>query len=127
MSKRRATYLLVTEINALNTWGRELKMSLHTNVEQYGVFLVGSALTKPDYRDVDIRQIISDEDWSRLFSTVDIGYYNHVMSLWGQKITGLPIDYQIQSISHEDNKGPKHPIDMLDGYVNGERRQPNGD
>jgi hypothetical protein len=119
----RKTYLLVSEINALNTWGKEITNSLHTDVEQYGVFIVGSVLQRADYRDVDIRQIISDGDFLRLFNTVDIGYYNHAMSLWGQQITGLPIDYQIQSLGHEDNKGEKHPIHALKGYVNGERRK----
>lgn len=120
----RATYLLVTQVNSLNTWGRELKGLFHTDVNNYGAYLVGSALTKPGFRDVDIRQIISDDDFRQLFNTVDIGYFNHAVSVWGQQITGLPIDYQVQSISHEDNKGVKHPIDMLDGYVGGERRKP---
>jgi len=119
----RTTFLLVSEINALSTWGRELKSTLHTDVKQYGSFLVGSALKRADYKDVDVRQIISDEDWLRLYNTVDIGYYNHVMSLWGQEITGLPIDYQIQSLTHVDNRGEKHPIDLFEGYINGENRK----
>jgi hypothetical protein len=119
----RNSFLLVSQINTLNTWGKELTNMLPATVDHYGVYIVGSALKKADYRDIDIRQIISDKDFARLLKTVDIGYFNHAVSLWGQQLTGMPIDYQIQSIADKDNDGEKHPIHALKGYVNGERRK----
>lgn len=111
-SEDRAVYLLLSELGKLDMWGRELKYILHTDIEQYGVFLVGSALKRKDYRDVDIRHIISNDSFLKMFSSIDIGYFNQMVSLWGQQVTGLPIDYQVQSIDSEDNKVPgyKHPI-----------------
>jgi hypothetical protein len=71
----------------------------------YGCYLVGSALTKRDYRDVDVRFILSDDGWSRLFGTdspdrPDLHPRWSVMcasiSTWLQSQTGLPIDFQFQ-------------------------------
>lgn len=111
----RATYLLLSQLGKLDMWGRELKYILHTEVTQYGVFLVGSALKRANYRDVDIRHIISNDDFLKMFNIIDIGYFNQTVSLWGQQVTGLPIDYQIQSIDSIDNKVPgyKHPIGQI--------------
>lgn len=122
---KRTTFLLVTQINALDTWGRELKNIFPVKVHAFGAYIVGSAMQHKDWRDVDIRHIIDDKDFKRLEKAIDIGYFNHVISLWGQQVTGLPIDYQVQAISSEENKngkGYRHPIGLRDGYVGGERR-----
>ena len=35
------------------------------------------------------------------------------MSLWGQQATGLPIDFQVQSMTDANSiDGPRHPIGM---------------
>lgn len=123
--KHRGTYLLVSQVNALDTWGRELANIFPVKVSEYGSYIVGSAVRHKDWRDVDIRQIISDADFKRLSKVIDIGYFNHMVSLWGQQITGLPIDYQVQAISCEENTnrtGYVHPIGVRKGYINGERR-----
>lgn len=123
----RATYLLTTEVNALNTWGGELRRVFSEDVEVYGAFLVGSSLTTSKWRDIDIRHIVSDDSWNRLVKMIDVGYFNHTMSLWGQRVTGLPVDYQLQRMGDPQNDGPKHPIDVLEGYVNGVQRTPRGE
>ena len=116
----RATYLLVSDINKLSIFGGELKRMFPAE-GVYGSFLVGSALEKPEYRDVDVRTIFSDDAFKKLEKVIDIGAINHLVSVWGQQLTGLPIDYQVMAASHPDNKGKKHPIDMFSGYVNGRR------
>lgn len=71
-------------------------------------YLVGSSLTKRDYRDVDIRCIMADEDFDRRFLGVgEEPLYDAEWSLicaavseWLQKRTGLPIDFQIQRMSY---------------------------
>ncbi len=124
---RRVTYLLTTEVNALNTWGGELRRVFAEDVEVYGAFLVGSSLTTSKWRDIDVRHIVSDDSWERLVKMIDVGYFNHAMSLWGQRVTGLPVDYQLQRMGDPQNDGPKHPIDVLEGYVNGVQRTPRGE
>lgn len=119
----RATYLQVTDVNTLNLWARELTALFPDTIEQYGVYLVGAAVQRPDFRDVDVRHILSDQAFSDLEKTVDVGCLNHIVSIWGQKLTGLPIDYQVQPISSPENQGGKHPLHMFTGYVNGKGRK----
>ncbi len=85
-------------------------------LEWYGVLLskafdktpyhVGSSLKqKIGWRDVDVRIILSDKEWKK-YGFGDMSYPNLKWSVYcsafselGKKITGLPIDFQIQ---HED-------------------------
>lgn len=94
MMTGRATYLLVSEFHLLETWARELTAMFPGHVP----YLVGSALTTKDYRDVDVRLILSDEEYSTLAVMVDIRRLNVAVSLWGQRVTDLPIDFQVQSM-----------------------------
>ena len=71
-------------------------------------YLVGSALTgkKGEWRDVDVRLILDDEEWEKW------GFGNpirpndkwraHIMAFaeLGKRMTGLPIDFQIQQATH---------------------------
>jgi hypothetical protein len=72
-------------------------------------YLVGSCMERPDWRDVDVRYIMSDGQFQRLFlGTYE--YEQHILweqnprwlllitsiSNWLQKQTGLPVDFQIQ-------------------------------
>ncbi len=75
-----------------------------------GVFLVGSSIARRDYRDVDVRCILTDAEFDRLFrgppngpNDDGQGYHNALWSLMCTSIsahlsdcTGLPIDFQIQ-------------------------------
>lgn len=66
--------------------------------------LVGSSLWCKDYRDVDVRVLVTDLRWAALFP--DITGWNRPLSQWaivcsafsalGAKMTGLNIDFQIQ-------------------------------
>lgn len=120
----RATHLLVTDINKLSIFGNELRR-LFKSENVYGSYLVGSALERHDYRDIDVRTIFDDEAFEDLKAVIDIGALNHLISIWGQQLTGLPIDYQIMPTSSPENEGRKHPIDVFVGYVNGERKLKN--
>lgn len=68
-------------------------------------YLVGSACRGRDYRDIDIRWILSDEDFDAMFSawanpTHDanprLSLMNAALSEWLRKTTGLPVDFQFQ-------------------------------
>ena len=81
---------------------------------EYGLYLVGSALERPDWRDVDVRYILSDEGFAALFP--DAGqYWEHnprwlvmvaAISAWLTKETGLPIDFQFQPQTHANERHP---------------------
>ncbi len=79
----------------------------HTFDVGYGVYLVGSALTRKDWRDVDVRHIIADDEFKRRFGKFVEPYdsnpflrtYNLGVSAWLRQVTGLPIDYQVQPIT----------------------------
>lgn len=67
-------------------------------------YLVGSALTTREHRDVDVRLILPDEEFARLFQG-EFGSpgYNARWSLlcaavsaWLSKQSDLPVDFQIQ-------------------------------
>lgn len=80
-----------------------------------GCFLVGSCLLRPDYRDVDVRFIMDDDAYDRLFAWK--GCYRSdlwslmctTMSLWLSQQTGLPIDFQIQ---HQTHANILHPFSL---------------
>lgn len=131
MSKEptRSTYLLVSQINTLDTWARELINVFPDKFQDYGVYLVGSATRQKHFRDVDIRHIISDKDFAQLQKSIDLGYFNHMMSVWGQQLTGLPIDYQVYGLNSEGNTKysqkdghKRHALGILNGFVNGGKR-----
>lgn len=71
-------------------------------------YLVGSALLNKKYRDVDIRLILSDDEYERLELGDPENQFGNskwislcmAFSALGEKMTGLPIDFQIQQQSH---------------------------
>jgi hypothetical protein len=95
--------------------------------QSLGIYLVGSATQKRDYRDVDVRCILTDEDFHKLFPELkDSGNYSLCgfwsilcasISLWLQRQTGLPIDFQVQRQSDANRDYPMkgHPRNAL-GY-----------
>lgn len=90
----------------------------------YGCFHVGSSLERRDYRDVDVRYIMQDEAWDKLFGTnlperPDMNALWSLMctgiSCWLQQQTGLPVDFQIQRASNAnaEHQGVRHPLGMF--------------
>jgi len=89
----------------------------------FGCYLVGSATQRPDWRDVDVRFIMDDEAFDRLFPGVE----NHwefdprwmimtiAISERLSKLTGLPIDFQFQRQSHANkhHTGQRQPLGMI--------------
>lgn len=64
-------------------------------------YLVGSSLARRDYRDVDVRLILDDAEYDRIFVAGDWtnAYWSLLctsISLWLRQQTDLPIDFQIQ-------------------------------
>ena len=80
-----------------------------------GVYLVGSVERGEEFRDVDVRAIMPDEQFDRLFA--------HSPDLWGafcfgwtghlRAETGLPIDFQVQRMTEANEKhagGPRNAL-----------------
>ncbi len=81
--------------------------------EAFGLhnYLVGSALTTRDFRDVDIRCILDDADFDRLFGPAKNYSTNAFWSLicsaiseWISNRTNLKIDFQIQRQTDANNQ-----------------------
>lgn len=82
----------------------------------YGVFLVGSVMERPDFRDVDVRAIVPDEVFATLYPTCDPknpawDTYWHLsmaaLSLYLRQSTGLPIDFQVQQATAANEEFPE--------------------
>lgn len=89
-------------------------------------YQVGTSMPSSDtpYRDVDVRTMLKPEDFKALQKVVNIDRLNLAVSLWGQRVTGLPIDFQIQDIEYanERHKGRRSAVGMGviakgDGYA----------
>jgi hypothetical protein len=97
----------------------------HFGIEVYEAFgdfpyLVGSALRTTAWRDVDVRLILADEDFERQIGSLERPHclnlkWNALCLAWsalGARMTGLPVDFQIDQRSEANNKhkGPRHPL-----------------
>lgn len=91
----------------------------------FGCYLVGSAIERPDWRDVDVRFIMADEEFGRLFpdaNTVN-AHWEHdprwlllIVSIteWMRRVTGLPVDFQIQpqTFANKHHDKTRHAIGL---------------
>lgn len=74
---------------------------------------VGSSLTTKDFRDVDVRLILPDDEFEQRYGK-HIGAIGNpklsaitlAFSALGKEMTGLPIDFQIQPQSHANKAYP---------------------
>lgn len=84
---------------------------------------VGSSATSKNWRDVDVRLILDDDRFHALFPGFKTA--NHIDAWWallcaalselGRQRTGLPIDFQIQSMTeaNEHYTGVRHPLFLM--------------
>src|SRR6185295_7651429 len=68
----------------------------------HGIYLVGSSMERRDFRDVDVRCMLEDQDFDRLFPPDEMGgarwsIMNVVISQWLAAQSDLPVDFQFQS------------------------------
>ena len=77
-------------------------------------YLVGSSQRGETWRDIDVRVMLSDEEYERHFGSVWQDGKRHNDPLWrahmlawstlGRHITGLPIDFQVERLSEANSK-----------------------
>ncbi len=88
-------------------------------------YLVGSALKRADWRDIDIRFIMEDEAFESLFPDVANlkGTWEFdprwlLLTTWASaflnQATGLPVDFQFQpqSWANDQHDGPRNPVGL---------------
>ena len=88
----------------------------------YGCYVVGSCLVRPDWRDIDIRFIMPDEHFAAEFPNAGDHWefdpkwllLTVAISERLSKVTGLPVDFQIQPQTHanEKHKGIRSAIGL---------------
>ncbi len=83
-------------------------------------------MERKDWRDVDVRLILDDDDFYRRFGSNRSAETNKKLAAitlafaaLGKQMTGLPIDFQIQTMSHANSvyPGPRSALIELDGPV----------
>lgn len=75
---------------------------------------VGSSLHTKDWRDVDVRLILPDDEFTALFGDNEHAGTNRKLaaavlawSALAKAMTGLPVDFQIQSVTHANDRHPR--------------------
>jgi hypothetical protein len=108
MGERHASYLSQLQLFHLDQACSVIRQAFG---HRGGPYLVGSAQTRPDFRDVDVRLILDDEDFDALDSMVRI-FINLTTSAWLSQRTGLPIDFQIQqqTAANANHPGRRNPL-----------------
>lgn len=74
----------------------------------FGCYLVGSALERADWRDVDVRYILDDAEFAVLFPDAGDHWENDprwllltvCIAAWLSQQSGLPVDFQFQPQTH---------------------------
>lgn len=107
----------------LDAWG----LMLYHAFGEYAYHVGSSSLQKTGWRDVDVRIILDDDRFEALFGKQPPGrthaFWQSMMvafSLWGERVTGLPIDFQIQKrslVREEDWEKPRNPIGVFPSGV----------
>ena len=100
---RRASYLQVADFERVEEWCRNIRI-LFDDATPY---MVGSVNQHPDYRDVDIRLLLDDGTFDAAYADpLKHRLMNRAISTWGQRETGLPIDFQLQQQTAANDQFP---------------------
>jgi hypothetical protein len=108
-----------TFARAFNVWGSDDGFG--------GLYLVGSAMERPDWRDVDLRCILEDGRFRKMFPDVhslDSPTWEHdplwmlmctMISDWFKAQTGLPVDFQFQPMTFANARHDKarQPVGLM--------------
>lgn len=99
---RAGSYILRPRLIALDLACEPLNRAF-----EFGVYLVGSALERADFRDVDVRVLLTRAEWDGMFPGVDPAQpfldprwelLCLTMSEHLSRASGLPIDFQYQEV-----------------------------
>ena len=96
--------------------------------DSFGPYQVGSTVgsenKKKPHRDVDLRVMLPTKDFKKLQKIMNVDRLNLSISLWGQKVTGMPIDFQVQdqdyANKHHTGKGKLRSAVWIIGIAKGD-------
>lgn len=101
----RVSYLTVSQQFDLEHACRMVEASFGDEAG-YGIFHVGSSLTHAEWRDVDVRTMLIDEEFDLLFKAnpMRLRFLNVAISEWLSARSGLPVDFQFQRTTEANAK-----------------------
>lgn len=86
-------------------------------------YLVGTAVSRQDYRDVDVRLILDDDTYARLAAVAGpqlAAFLGLAIGEYLAQRTGMPIDFQVQqqSAANARHDGQRNPLGIrsLENY-----------
>jgi len=126
--RSKASYVGAPAIFALEQACQHLQAAFP---ESLGCYHVGSSLERADWRDVDVRMIFRDEDFTRLFPGAgDVAWVHWEanprwllltvsISAWLKAQSGLPVDFQFQPMSHANtrHRGKRSSLGMRINHI----------
>ncbi len=99
MPESRATYLTTYDLHRLDLAVTPLRRLCPD------IYLVGTVLTSADWRDVDVRMIMADDEFDSTFANPLLWEaFCLTTTSWLRSMTGLPIDFQAQRMSEANEK-----------------------
>ena len=112
-AKQRFNYLSPPQLHTL----RQAMQPINEAFDDVA-YLVGSVLTRPDYRDVDVRFIFDDDRFRHFFGPELDQHHGHATALWTSlavtysrelsRQTGLNVDFQFQARSVANDGSDRH-------------------
>lgn len=87
-------------------WLNKFGVIIHDMLDEVPYQVGSSLFAEKNWRDVDVRVIMDDTKFNELFGNLQnycnpkLAAYELALSALGQQMTGLPIDFQIQSQSY---------------------------
>ena len=117
--RTKGTYIGAPACFALDMCCRQIREAFNVH---YGVYQVGSSLERQDWRDVDVRFVMEDTEFDKLFPSAGAHWEQDArwllltvsISKWLSDQTGLPVDFQFQPQTHanERHKGPRSALGL---------------
>lgn len=123
--RRKVCYVGAPAIFKLELACKHLHEAFCLGDRHAGIYLVGSCMERPDFRDVDVRLMMDDEAFSELFpdaSTTGATWefdprwllLTTTISAWLKEQTGLPVDFQFQPMNwaNERHNGMRNAMGL---------------
>jgi hypothetical protein len=111
--ERRATWISTYDLHRLDIAVTPLRRLCPD------IYLVGTVLTSPDWRDVDVRMIMADDEFDATFGNSLLWEtFCLATTSWLRSQTGLPIDFQVQRMTEANERHPG-----IRNHLSGGRRE----
>jgi len=121
--RKKGIYIGAPKCFALELACRQLWDAFDEDDAFFGCYVVGSAMERPDWRDVDVVGIMADAAFFKLFPGATIHDFEFnprwliitvALSRWLSDQSGLPVDFKFQAMTHANSMhhGPRSAIGL---------------